>query len=280
MAMNRLLFGTAGIPISTMPLSTIEGVKQIKRLGLSCMEVEFVRGVYLNEEMAREVAKTAAENDVRLSAHAPYYINLNARETRKVKASQQMIFESARIGALCGAESVVFHAGFYLGDSLEDAFAAIKDRLEQVLYKMKEKDINIKLRPELSGKNSQFGSLKEILKLCSQLEGLAPCIDFAHCHARSGAYNSYDEFSIILKQIRDKLGSEALKDMHIHISGIAYSQKGERKHLTLQESDFNYKELLKALKDYKAEGLVICESPNLEEDALLLKAAYEGLTEA
>ncbi len=278
--MNGLSFGTAGIPIATTPLSTIEGIKQIKRLGLSCMEIEFVQGVYLNEEVAIEVAKTAAASNIRLSVHAPYYVNFNAHETVKVRNSQYMLYESACIGALCDAQSVAFHAGFYLGDSKEAAFITIKDRLKQVLDKLKEEDINIKLRPEVSGKGSQFGSLEEILGLCSRLEGLAPCIDFAHCHARSGADNSYPEFAGILEQVRDNLGDNALKDMHIHISGIAYSQKGERKHLTLNESDFNYTELLKALKTYGAEGLVICESPNLEEDALLLKTTYQGLSVA
>jgi len=276
--MKNLLFGTAGIPITTTPLSTIEGVKQIKRLGLDCMEIEFVQGVYLNEEVAAEVAEIASASNIRLSVHAPYYVNLNAHEIRKVSNSKRMIFESARIGALCGAQSVVLHAGFYLGDSSEDTFAAIKEGLLYVINRLKEEDINIKLRPEVSGKGSQFGGLEEILNLCCQLEDLAPCIDFAHCHARSGADNSYPEFVGILEQIRNKLGDKALKDMHMHISGIAYGQRGERKHLTLKESDFNYTELLKALKAYSAEGSVICESPNLEEDALLLKATYEGLS--
>jgi len=278
--MKNLLFGTAGIPISTEPLSTIEGVKQVKHLGLGCMEIEFVQGVYLNEDIALEVAETAACNDVRLSVHAPYYVNFNAREPRKVSNSRRMIYESAQIGALCGAGSVVLHAGFYMGDSKEVTFAAIKDGLKLVLDKLKEEDIDIKLRPEVSGKGSQFGGLDEILALCYQLEGLAPCIDFAHCHARSGADNSYSEFSNILQQTRDKIGGEALKDMHIHISGIDYGDKGERKHLTLEESDFDYSELLRALKAYDVEGLVICESPNREKDALLLKTTYEGLAEA
>jgi deoxyribonuclease-4 len=33
-------------------------------------------------------------------------------------------------------------------------------------------------------------------------------------------------------------------------------------------------ELLAALKEFKVTGLVICESPSLEEDALLLRKTY------
>jgi deoxyribonuclease-4 len=65
--------------------------------------------------------------------------------------------------------------------------------------------------------------------------------------------------------------------MHIHVSGIAYGPKGEIKHLNLKESDLQYAELLQALKDYEVQGLLICESPNVEEDALLLQSTYNAL---
>jgi deoxyribonuclease-4 len=127
------------------------------------------------------------------------------------------------------------------------------------------------------GKSSQFGTIEEVLNLSYELEGIAPCIDFAHCHARTGRFNSYPEFASILQQVKERLGRPALDNMHIHVSGIAYGKKGEIKHLNLKDSDFQYVELIKALTDYDAKGLVICESPNLEEDALLLQETYNTL---
>jgi deoxyribonuclease-4 len=124
------------------------------------------------------------------------------------------------------------------------------------------------------GKPSEFGTVEEVLDLCTELEGVAPCIDFSHWHARTGAFNSYPEFASILQRVKERLGRAALDNMHIHVSGIAYGKKGEIKHLNLKESDFQYAELLQALKDYDAWGIVICESPNLEEDALLLQETY------
>lgn len=138
----------------------------------------------------------------------------------------------------------------------------------------------MRIRPEVMGKHSEFGTVEEILNLCTELEGLAPCLDFAHWHARTGAYNSYLEFASLLQQIKERLGRAALDDMHIHFSGISYGAKGEIKHLDLKESDLQYVELLKALRDYEVKGLLICESPNLEVDALLLQATYENLLSA
>ena len=273
--MAGLIFGTAGIPLTTpQPHSTTDGIRRVAELGLGCMEIEFVRGVYLTEDTAPEVAAAATDAGIALSAHAPYYINFNAHEVKKLKASQSYLYKSARIASLCNASGVVFHAGFYLGDPPQQAFQAISKYVSEVVDRLREEGISILLRPEVSGKGSQFGSLDEILELCAENEGLAPCIDFAHWHARTGENNSYEEFAFVLESVRSRLGEAALQDLHLHISGIEYGASGERRHLELEKSDLKYRELLKALSDYKAGGRVICESPIQEEDALRLKAAY------
>jgi deoxyribonuclease-4 len=241
------------------------------------MEIEFVQGVRMGEGGAHLVADVATRKGVKLSAHAPYFINLNAHEPEKIRASQDRILQTARIASICGAESITFHAAFYLGDSAEKVYNTVKKYLDEILNQLKRENNRVWLRPETMGKLSQFGTMEEMLNLCTELEGLGICIDFAHWHARTGGFNSYREFASILLQIEEKLGRTALDNMHIHVSGIAYGGKGEIKHLNLKESDFQYAELLKALKDYKAKGIVICESPNLEEDALLLQATYNTL---
>ncbi|MFC1987741.1 TIM barrel protein [Chloroflexota bacterium] len=272
--MAGLLFGTGGTPHSAKAPSTISGIERISELGLGCMEVEFVQGVRMGEAGARVVAEVAAIGGVKLSAHAPYFMNFNAREPEKIRASQVRLLQTARIASLCGAQSVVFHTAFYLGDRPEKAYDTIKKYLEEVLVQLRRENNQVRIRPEVMGKNSQFGTVEEILNLCNELEGLAPCVDFAHWHARTGVFNSYQEFSSILLQIKERLGRTALDDMHIHFSGIKYGEKGELKHLNLKESDLQYVELIKALKDHEVKGLVICESPNLEDDALLLQETY------
>jgi len=275
--MAGLLFGTGGAPHSSKTLSTIDGIKRIAELGLGCMEIEFVQGVRMGEAAARLVAETAAREGVKLSAHGPYFINLNAREPEKIIASQGRILQTARIAAICGAGSVIFHAAYYLGDPPEKTYNAVKKYLGEVMNQLKRENNRVLVRPEVMGKPSQFGTIDEILRLCTELEGVGIGMDFAHWHARSGRANSYPEFTSVLQQIKQRLGDEALNDMHIHVSGIAYGEKGERNHLDLPESDFKYAELLKAFKDYDVKGIVICESPNLEEDALLLQEAYNKL---
>ncbi len=271
-----LLFGTAGVPKSTVGTSSLAGIQRIVELGLDCMEVEFVKGVKMGTETAGKIGEKAEGLGVRLSVHAPYYVNLNAAEEGKRLASMERLIASARMARKCGAKSVVFHAGYYGEDDEETAFQNIKKRAQEVVSVLGAERSGVVLRPETMGKRRQFGSLEEILRLCREVDGLQPCVDFSHIHARegSGKANSYREFDRILRKIGRKLGRSALMDMHIHVSGAEYGDRGELKHLMLDESDFRYDEWVQALKDTGVEGMVICESPIQEHDAVLLKNLY------
>ena len=275
---SQLLFGTGGVPVSAKSRSTEAGIERIAELGLGCMEVEFVQGVRMSPTAAVSVGELAAQKGVTLTAHGPYFVNLNAMEPEKISASKERILQTARIAALFGAQSITFHAAFYLKSPPAETYATVKKHLEEVMNILRKEGNEVMIRPEVTGKPSQFGTLEELLQLSAEIDGVAPCIDFSHWHARTGNANSYQEFAHILDQVEEKLGRQALDNMHIHLSGIAYGKKGEIKHLMLPDSDFRYKELLKALKERKAKGVVISESvPYLEKDALLLQQTYREL---
>ncbi|WP_340819579.1 deoxyribonuclease IV [Methanolobus sp. WCC4] len=274
----KLLFGTAGTPKSSKKRNSISGIERVKELGLDCMELEFVRGVKMGESTAGDVLKKSEREDIALSVHAPYYINLNSLEPEKVDASIERIHRSSRIGSLCGARNIVFHPAYYQKDTPEKVYDKVSGLLKELSSRLTDEGIEVILRPETTGKGTQFGSLQENVRLGAELDNVLPCIDFAHLHARSnGAENSYDEFASTLEFMENELGREGLDDMHMHVSGIEYGDKGERKHLNLDDSDLQYAELMQALKDFKVKGLLICESPDNEGDALLLKRTYEGL---
>jgi len=275
---KELLFGTAGIPLSTEPRSTENGIKRVKELKLGCMELEFVQSINISREKAPQIKAVAEKAGVELTVHAPFFVNLNAQERPKYHASVSYIYSSTKIGFLCGANSVVFHAGFYMKQEPKSVFEKIRLGVKEIEEKMKEHGIKIWLRPETTGKATQWGSIEEIVSLSEEFEHVLPCVDFSHLHARSiGKNNSLEEFNSNLSLIENKLGKKALQEMHIHVSGIEYSDKGERKHLILKESDMNYKALMQSLRDFKVKGWLISESPNLEEDALLLKKTFGKL---
>jgi len=273
--MEKLLFGTAGIPTITTPRNYNNALYDIIDLNLGCMEIEFVRGVNMNAKTQQEVKKLSENLKVVLTAHGPYYINLNSPESEKVNASIKRILDTARVAYACGGYSITFHAAFYMGMDKKEVYKVVKSRIEKIVETLKSENIQIWIRPETTGKLTQWGDLDEVIKLSQEVDMVLPCIDFAHLHARfNGKYNTYKEFSEIFEQIGSKLGSYALENFHAHIAGINYGEKGEKNHLIFKESDFNYKELAKALKNFNIKGTIICESPNLEGDAILLQEEY------
>ena len=278
MSFDKLLFGTAGVPNCTIKKNNpVEGVQKVHELGLDCMQLEFAHGVRMKEEISSALRKASYELGVPLTSHGPYYINLNAREQDKIDSSVERIIQTAKISDLCGAESMTFHAAFYMKDSPYDVFDLVEKSMNVIEERLSRLDIEIELRPELTGKTSQFGSLDELITLTKNVNSVKPCMDFSHLYARTGEYNSYEEMAKVIDTLGEELGSDALKNMHIHVSGISSNSKGDLKHLNLEQSKFNWKDMLKALKDKGCGGYVICNSPNLEEDAVMMKQYYQAL---
>lgn len=272
---EQLLFFTAGSPISTKKSGIINGLNELKNLDLDGMELEFVRGVWMKKDLAEAVNSERKKLNLRLTAHAPYFINLNSHEPKKVRESIERILSTARIAKIAGADSFTFHAGYYLNDDKVVVYVRIKEALSKISDELKKEGIEIWIRPELTGKDSQFGNISELIRISREVENVLPCIDFAHYYARSvGRYKSYEDFVTLLKELKSGLGNRILSNMHMHFSGIEFGKKGERKHLMLKDSEFDYKALLKALRDFNVKGVLVSESPNIEKDALFMKSLY------
>ena len=269
--MDKLYFLTAGVPLRAGNKGYEAGFKVLDDMNLDGMELEFVRGVRISDKSREAVSAT---NKV-ITAHAPFYVNLNAREEDKVEASVQRIIETAEVTNSLGGYSITFHAGFYLGQEAELVYNNIKTQIKIITETLKKTNNKIWIRPETTGKATQWGNLEEIIKLSQEFETVLPCVDFSHLHARyNGISNTYDEFCAIFEKIGTEIGNYALENFHAHVAGIEYGEKGEKKHLNLEESDFNYKDLLKAFKTFDVKGVIVCESPNIEDDAKLLKEYY------
>ncbi len=272
--MEKLIFGISGLPIYSglKNMNYALGIQYAKSIGLDAMELLFVRSVNVTQNNMDRILESKLENEFYLSAHGSYYINLNAEDIEKQEQSIQRIIKGAEGLSMVEGRSLIFHPGFYLNESKEDTYQRIKENL------LKLPDNGIDYRLETTGKRTQFGTVEELVSLCKEVKTCKPCIDFAHVHARgNGALKTYQDFAKILQYIQDELGRNALDDMHIHLGGIHYDEKGEKHHLPLKDSDFNFINLLKALKDFEVKGCVILEGPLVEKDALLVKDTYLNL---
>jgi deoxyribonuclease IV len=271
-----ILFGPAGVPLSCKTRNSEDGVREVGRLGLDLMEVEFVRGVHMSAMSAAGLGAVAVENNIALTAHGPYYINLASDEADKAEASVKRILDTARRCHQFGGRSITFHAAFFQKQDPEQVFAIVRDQLAAILKTLRAEGVTVAVAPEVTGKPSQFAGIDELTRLAQAVPGLSVCIDFSHHAARlAGAENNYDGFCRALKLVRDRLGPAALGNLHMHASGIEWTDKGEKKHLRLEESKFQWREMIRALVDFEAGGMMVCESPAMEDDALVLKTEYQ-----
>ena len=273
---NKLNFITAGMPIRTGNGSYNEAFGVLKEMNLDGMELEFVHGVRMKDE--HRVFVKDMSKDFVVTAHGPFYINLNSKEEEKIDASVQRIIDTASVASQAGAFSITYHAAFYMGGDKETVYNQVKTQTKRIVDVLERERINVWVRPETTGKASQWGDLDEIIRLSNDFEMVLPCIDFSHLHARSGGeFNTYDEFSRILEKLGKEVGQYAIENFHGHLAGIEYTAKGEKQHLNLEESDMNYKDLLKAMKEFGVKGALVCESPNIEADCKLMKTYYEQM---
>jgi deoxyribonuclease-4 len=270
-------FGTVGSPLSTpsKPGGSVGATIRSAELGLDGMELGWVRSVRVSEKTCQLIKETAEAQGVSLSVHAPYYINLNADE-REWPKSRKRLMDAAHYGYLAGATDIVFHPGSYFERPPEEVLPNAIQRLEGCVEELRAGGNPVTLRPETMGKSAMLGSLEDTLLMSQEISGVQPCIDFAHLHARKGdgSMNTYAEWASVLEAYGKALGKKALKSLHAHISGIVYTEKGEKEHVPLEEADLELKEILKALKDFGCQGRMLCESPAMEEDALKIQEAW------
>jgi deoxyribonuclease IV len=270
-------FGTVGSPIGTpkKPGGSVGAIAFSKSIRLTAFELGWVQSVRVSEETCAAIKAASSEQDVAISVHAPYFINLNANDDEWPK-SRKRLMDAAHYGNLAGATDIIFHPGSYFERPPADVLKIAIPRLKGCVDELRKAGNPVTIRPETMGKSAMLGSLEDTLEMAKSIEGVLPCMDFAHLHARpgDGTMNTFEEWSALLDAYQNAVGKAALKRLHVHLSGIEYGPKGEKNHLKLAEADLDLKALFRALNDHNCAGRILCESPIMEEDALNMKKAW------
>lgn len=277
---DRVRFGPAGFPIGFKGPVT-EVPSYLRNEGLDAFEYQAVRWgakPRIKREVAEEFRVKARENDIWVTIHGSYFINLAGREdvVRKSIERLKACLEAAR---WLGAEGVVFHPGFYGGKTPAEALKKCIHAVGELVEYMESRGFETYLRPETTGKPSQLGSLEEILEMCSRFERVEPTIDWAHIHARGGgALRSKDDYLRVFEQVERTLGSKSIENLHFHFTHVEYGGKGEVRHRTLEESyGPSFDLLAEVIVENGYKPVIISESPVLDLDSLKMKKVVESM---
>lgn len=280
-------FGPAGVPpmFRLMGATTFDVPKLLHEEGLDAFEYEAVQWgqkPQIKQEHAQKLGEETKKNDVRLSMHGSYYINL-AGKKEVVEASKRRLIACATAADWMGAYVLVFHTGFYGLFEKDFAFKICLDAIKEVKAEMQSLGLKVKLGPEVMGRKFQVGSLDEILAINEQVEGTQLVIDWGHLHARGlGALKNVEDFRAVVEKVEQKLGTEALKSMHCHFSAIEFNSQGEKEHHTLDEKRYgpDFRLLSEVIADFQMHPTIICETPNLDVDARKMQATLKEVIES
>lgn len=269
-----IYLGPGGSPISSPDRSSISGIRQCAKLGLNAMEVEFVRGVNMSEELAEEVGRVAKELGIRLSAHAPYYINLLSEKKTIVHASIQRIIDTLDRAERMGADAIAVHAAYYGELSKEEAQQKMEEVTSEILDKTEKLGIkHVKLGYETMGKASQWGKLNEIAALRKKFGSrVIPYLDWGHMYCPDGK----EDFEQILDEM-EKLG---IKHINSHFNCVKFNAKTKQYvdiHVPIAAKTPDFAELAKLLTKRKIDITIISETPLLEQDSLAMKRIIEKI---
>ncbi len=280
---DRPRFGPAGVP----PLFRVIGAQLadvpalLREEGLDAFEYQAVRWgqkPQMKQQEAERLKGEAEKNDVLLSLHGSYFLNLCGKK-EVVEASKRRLIACTTAAQWMGAYVVVFHTGFYgILDEKEALRKCIRE-LNDVAETMHALGISsVKLGPETMGRHFQLGTLNEILTLCEQVEQTHLVIDWSHMHARSGgAFRSVEDFREVVVRAEERLGTEAVRNMHCHFSKVEFTYKtGERRHHVLDEPAYgpDFRLLAEVIAEFGLRPVVICETNLLDVDAVKMRNMF------
>lgn len=277
------IFGPAGNSdsFSNAHKSSQAAPKWIRDFGLDCYEYQCGKGVHIGEDAAVKLGKAALDAGIRMSLHAPYFINLANPDPDSLKKTIGYITSACLVADRMGAGRVVIHSGALMKRSRQEALKIAKKSLKEVISACDDANFgHIALCPETMGKINQLGDLDEVLELCTLDERLIPCIDFGHLYARTlGALDGPEACLKMLDRVEEVLGAQRASTFHSHFSHIQFTPNGgEKCHRTFDNDDGfgpNWAPLAAEVARRGWSPTFICESAGTQaEDALTMKQIY------
>lgn len=279
--MSEATFGPAGNADSFKEKykSFADVPKYAAEMELNAFEYQFGRGVRMRDENAAILKEQCEVYNIEMSVHAPYYISLASMDEEKRLNSINYILQSAEAVTKMGGRRMVVHSGSVGKFSRKEAMALAVDTMKKAVDALDERGFcDVTICPETMGKINQLGNLDEVMTLCAVDERIVPCIDFGHLNARThGGIKTKDDYAAILDTMENVVGKERLRVFHSHFSKIEYTEGGEKRHLTFEDTVFGPDPfpLLELVVERELAPHFICESDGTQaEDARTMRRFY------
>ncbi len=273
--MGEIRYGPARVPSRESPAAA---VALLEERGYTACEIDFEGGFWMKDEWrwASRLGELASAAGIVLSVHAPIAAFLgHVERDQKYRRALGMLDHTAGVARACGAELVVFHPGFLLGRTREQAVDAVVEQLAELRERLEAKGRDVSFGIEVMGRVRELGTAEDVFEVAARLGWVRPVLDFAHLHAvTDGAFVDERAFADVLALADSLLEPDA--PFHVHFSDIAYANRNETKHVRYGEGTLRAEPLRDALARFARAATVVTESPDEGSDRAIRSALLDA----
>ncbi len=272
-------FGISGVPPDGSDESFLDDL--VER-GHRAYELAFVKGFPWKESRCRQFGALAAERDIWLSVHAPYFAVLTVPEDDRAKQCLAALEHTMKLGRALGARIVCAHFGYTLDRPAGELMDLIRARLDYLAPKIAHLGVGLGL--ETGGNDRSFGTLGDIAVLAGEFPFVRPLVDWAHVHAMAGgALTSPEAFASVFAFLRDHFPGWMIDPLQTQFTDNQFGEHGEIKHVPYGTGTLRAGPLVEAADAAGLRMVVISEAREAEShDGILadIRAALESSTRA
>lgn len=219
-----------------------------------------------------DIGHMAKRLDVKLSIHTPYYMDLGDENDLTMSCIESIEHSGLILDALQG-DIVVTSLGLYDGVRPEDYVDDhIYESMGMLVDWWKGCGLKCRLGVEITGQQDVFGSLEQVLDLCTSVGDIVPVINFPHQHSRTnGSLLDPDNFIDLMETVQPY----SKGGLHTAFAGVEFGETGEKRTTPIKKGDLKFEYLAEALAEMRPDCTVISTSPLLEHDAMYMKIIQE-----
>lgn len=260
-------------------MSDEEYLDSVVARGHDALELPFVHDFPWKERRCRTFGELAAERNVALSVHAPYFAVLTVDDPDKRKLTLAALEHTMKLGKALGAHTIVAHTGYVKDRSPEELHELVDDGLRTIEPKVRH--LGVALGLETSGTDRAFGSLGDIALIAQRFSFVRPVIDWAHVHAKSGgALTSKEAYLSVIDFLRSSFPGWAIDPLHTQFTDNLFGPSGEIKHIPYGEGTLRSSHLAEAAVEAGVRMIVISEAKEESSHDAILADLREGESRA
>ena len=265
------------VGISALPPEGVDDASFLDELverGFTALELPFVTEFPWKERRCAQFGQAAADRQVRLSVHAPYFATLTPEEPDKGAQCLAALEHTMKLGHALGATMIVAHGGATHGEEPDVLMERISGRLESVAPKVDKLGVGLGL--ETAGKEGAWGTLGDIALVAERFSFVRPVVDWAHLHAvTGGGLTSVSAFSQVLEFLASQFPAWMIDPLHCQFTDNLVGEKGEIKHLPYGEGTLRVGPLIEAAARAGISMVLISEAREDSSHAAILAEVTE-----